>query len=75
MFVVMSPLYPEAVVRLEIFVGGVTFLDGSLNKNLTAADFDDLGVAKVTFLQAPGSNTSTCHSLQVLQDGVLVGVR
>ena len=26
-------------VELHIFVGGVTFLDGTLNKTLTAADF------------------------------------
>lgn len=63
----------DVVVNLQIFVGGVTFLDGTLDKTLTAADFDELGVCTYRMLQTAASRTSTCHTTKLYQGGVYIG--
>ncbi len=70
---VLSPVLPQVTVRLEIVVGGVTFDDGTLVKELTAADFDELGQASVRFLRPVDVQTSVCHMTKAYQNGVLVG--
>jgi hypothetical protein len=70
---VLSPVLPQVSVRLEIVVGGVIFDDGTLVKNLTAADFNELGQASVRFLRPADVQTSVCHLLKAYQNGVLVG--
>ena len=54
-------------------MGGVTFDDGTLVKELTAADFDELGQASVRFLRPVDVQTSVCHMTKAYQNGVLVG--
>ena len=71
---VLSPVLPQVTVRLEIVVGGVTFDDGTLVKELTAADFNELGQASVRFLRPVDVQTSVCHMIKAYQNGVLVGV-
>jgi hypothetical protein len=70
---VLSPVLPQVTVRLEIVVGGVIFDDGTLVKNLTAADFNELGQASVRFLRPADVQTSVCHIIKACQNGVLVG--
>jgi hypothetical protein len=71
---VLSPVLPQVTVRLEIVVGGVTFDDGTLVKDLTAADFNELGQASVRFLRPADVQTSVCHMIKAYQNGMLVGV-
>jgi len=53
---------PENIrVVLDIFVGGVVFLDGTRKLTLTAADFDDTGSATYYMIQGAAVTTSTCH--------------
>lgn len=59
-------------VRLHIFVGGVTFDDGTLNKVLTSADFDEMGVATYRFIQDATSTSSVCHTTNIYQDNQLI---
>jgi hypothetical protein len=63
----------DLVVQLHIFVGGVTFLDGTLNKTLTAADFNELGVCTYRLIQSAESRTSTCHTTRIYQGGIYIG--
>jgi hypothetical protein len=76
MKVVVDNLQPEIQVHLDIVVGGVAFQDVTgLHKVLTAADFDANGVAIVTFIQAPNTSTSTCHTMSIFQEsgGAYIG--
>ena len=67
---------PGATLVAEIFVAGVTFDDGTLERVLTPADFDENGLAYLTFHRPAGVATSVCHRLRVLDDaGRLLGVR
>ena len=75
MAVIVSVLDPGLTVRMPIFVGGVTFDDGSTTKTLGINDFDEFGVCRVRFIYPRNQPTSTCHRLYVYQDGVLVGER
>jgi len=59
-------------VKLEIFVSGVTFDDGTRTKTLTAADFDADGHITLRFIKARGVTTSVCHSTKIFQDGKLI---
>ena len=54
-------------VELTVVTGGVTFADGSLSKILTAADFDEHGVATYRMLQSAGFSSSVCHETQYYQ--------
>lgn len=54
-------------VELTVVTGGVTFDDGSLSKVLTAADFDEHGVATYRMLQSAGFSSSVCHETQYYQ--------
>ena len=73
--IVMSPVVNGVTVRLEIIVGGITFDDGTVLKELTSEDFDELGQAAVRFVRGAGVNTSVCHLLRAYQGSVLIGER
>jgi hypothetical protein len=64
---------PDLEVKLRVIVGGVTFLDGALDKTLTAADFDEMGVCSYRLLQAAWASSSTCHTTMLYQDGIYIG--
>ena len=59
-------------VKLEIFVSGVTFEDGTRTKVLTASDMDENGHCTVRFIKARGVTTSVCHRTYIYQDGQLI---
>ena len=73
--VVARPVLPDVKIKLDIFAGGVFFEDEGIVKELTAADFDDLGCARVVFVVSPGVLTSTCHELRAFQDDEFIGLR
>ena len=75
MSVVLNRAVTDITVQLNIAVSGVTFDDGTVVKKLTAADFDELGVAKVRFIYPAGTKTSVCHTLSIYQGSTLVGKR
>ena len=64
---------PGTRVKLEIFVAGVTFEDGTRVKWLTAEDFDEYGVCRLTFIRGANVKTSVCHRTYIYQDDVLLG--
>ena len=76
--VIARPVHASVTIQLSIFAGGV-FFEGvagdPLLKELTAADFDDLGCARVVFILAPGVETSACHELRAFQGEDLIGQR
>lgn len=74
MRLVMSPVRPQVRLHLSIFVGGVIFDDGTVEKNLTAADFNPLGEATVRFLWPKEAQTSVCHQVRVYDGDTLLGI-
>jgi hypothetical protein len=73
MGLVLSPVLPGVTVRVQTHAGGVTFDDGTVLKELTAADFDELGQAAVRFLKPASAKTSVCHRTTVWQGAVFLG--
>jgi len=68
--------FPEtATLEARLFVGGVTFDDGTIKKNLSLSDFDETGQHTLYLLQSPSSYTAPCHRMKVYQNGALVGTR
>lgn len=65
---------PGTRVKLEIFVAGVTFEDGTRVKWLTAEDFDEYGVCRLTFIRGANVKTSVCHRTYIYQDDARLGV-
>ena len=65
---------PGLRVQLEIFVAGVSFEDGTRTKWLTAEDFDEYGICRLTFIRGANVKTSVCHRTYIYQDGVRLGV-
>lgn len=72
---IASPVLPDTEIRLRIFVSGVLFDNGTTEIRLHAEDFDERGMAKVRFLKHPEATTSVCHTLQVYQNDIYVGIR
>lgn len=60
-------------VQLGIFVGGVTFDDGTIYRTLTAADFNEAGVATYRLIQPADAKGSVCHWTRIYQNNVYVG--
>ncbi len=75
MTTILSPLPEDIEVHLRIFVGGVVFDDGTIERVLTPEDFDELGQTTVRFIMPAWAITSSCHRTYVYQNGELVGVR
>lgn len=65
---------PGTRVKLEIFVAGVTFEDGSRVKWLTAEDFDEYGVCRLTFIRGANVKTSVCHRTHIYQGNAFLSV-
>jgi hypothetical protein len=59
-------------INLKIFVAGVTFDDGTIERWVTAADFDEYGVYKYRMIRAPGAYTGSCHNIKLYQDNTLL---
>jgi len=72
---VIAPFLPEgAEIRMQIFTAGITFMDGTTVKYITAEDLDSF-VHIVQFLHAPTQDGSFCHRLYLHFDGRLIGMR
>lgn len=73
--VIIDNPIPGVSIRLAIFIGGVTFDDGSLQKNMVCpADFSSMGEATVNFLKS-GSSGSNCHRITVFQNSTTIGYK
>ena len=59
-------------VYLKICVSGITFDDGTIERWVTAADFDEYGVYKYRMIRAPDAYTGTCHNIKLYQDDTLL---
>jgi hypothetical protein len=75
MLIIGSPVISEVELRLHIFVAGVVFEDGSIDKVIKPSDFDASGQYRVCFLKPPEARTSVCHNLKAYQNNVYIGVR
>lgn len=73
--VIASPMVEDITVNVRIFIAGILFDDGTIEKNLTAEDFDEQGMKKVYFIYPPSATSSVCHTLKVYQNGIYVGAR
>ena len=58
----------------ETLAAGVTFEDGTTVRLLNAADFNQLGQARVRFLRPPTTKSSVCHRTQAYQGEAYLGV-
>lgn len=65
--IVLTEVPPDLRIQLVISTAGTTFLDGTIVKWLTAADFDENGVCRYQMLKSSESPTSTCHSMNYYQ--------
>ena len=75
--VVQEPVLPSVTVEMRIVVGGAMFDDGSIVKNLTSADFDELGEYRLLGLVRPycPHRGALCHVRLLYQNDVLIGGR
>lgn len=69
--VVMTGDMSEVEVSCEIFIGGVTFTDGTTVKTIRYTDLDETGVAKLYF-NKPKTAHSNCHRYSVWHKGVRI---
>ena len=70
--IILSEVPSDLSIRLAIYTTGTTFLDGTIVKILTAADFDENGVCRYQMLKSAESPTSTCHGMNFYQGNTLL---
>ena len=75
MTVVCSPMRSDVELRLNIFVAGVIFDDGTVSKVLRSADFDATGTTEVRFIRSAEATSSVCHNLSAYQNSEYMGIR
>ena len=73
MFGVVSNPHEDLNLKLDIFVSGVVFIDGTRTKTITMSDLDELNMYTVYFVYPPETKTSVCHHLKALQGGITIG--
>jgi hypothetical protein len=65
---------PDTVdLEIKIFVAGVTFEDYTIERWLTAADYDETGEYTFRLFHPNSEKNSACHNFWLYQDGVLLG--
>lgn len=65
--IILSEVPADLRIKLVISTAGTAFLDGTIEKWLTAADFDENGVCRYHLVKAVDSPTSTCHTMKYYQ--------
>lgn len=70
---VLSDIPPDLRVVVRIFVGGITFEDGSIEKVLTAADFDEVGRTTLKFIMPFEATSSVCHRIYIYSGDEFLG--
>lgn len=63
----------DLTVEFNIFVGGVTFDDGTISRTITADDFNEFGEYVYYMLQSRDTKSATCHTTKIYQDGKYMG--
>ncbi len=64
---VESPVVSDVTIQVYAAAGGITLDDGTTERTLTAADFDELGQYWMMFLMAPDVTSSSCYKLNAYQ--------
>ncbi len=62
-YTVSGPIPPDLLIRVEVWISGTTFLDGSTVAWLRASDFDEFGVAKLQVISA--SDHGICQFVEL----------
>jgi hypothetical protein len=70
--IILSEIPDGLEVHLQIFVGGVTFEDGTTYKILTPEDFDEFGRYYAKFIKTPDA-PAHCHRIHMYLDGTYLG--
>lgn len=66
---IVSHKYDDIILRYSIFIGGVTFGDGTgPDKDFTMNDFNDFNTARVLMLKAT-NHGGVCHRASIWQNG------
>jgi hypothetical protein len=70
----VTDLPPGVAFHISIFIGGVTFDDGLIDRTVTAADFSGDGEYRYRMIITPEAyKTSVCQTIMLIQDGCRVG--
>ena len=65
---------PDTVdIGIDIFVGGVTFEDLTMEKWITSADINEIGEYAFRMIRAASVTASTCHNIRAYQNGESLG--
>ena len=74
-FVIGVNLPEDLTLTLKAIASGVSFLDGSRLKSVTAADFNSTGIYQMKAMRSPTRTGAGCHRFYLYQNGVLLGDR
>ena len=73
-YVVMNEVPADLKLTLSMIASSIVFEDGTRTKTLTAADFDEHGVARYNIIMPSYAVTATCHNITMYQGDVYLQV-
>ncbi len=67
---ITSPALTQVSYKINMWLVGVFFEDGSTTSTLTDTDFDELGIKALHFIKTPeAKKTSICHHAEIYENG------
>ncbi|MDA3874671.1 MAG: hypothetical protein PF795_12020, partial [Kiritimatiellae bacterium] len=68
-YIRLSHIPDDLSVKIHVFKSGVTLDDGTVNRILTADDFDEFGRYRFFMIRSPDVNGGNCHRISLSQAG------
>ncbi|WP_176014997.1 right-handed parallel beta-helix repeat-containing protein [Victivallis sp. Marseille-Q1083] len=68
-YVVLNEVPADIMLKISLIAPNIVFQDGTRQKILTAADFNENGIAHYNILLPPNSTNAACHEIRFYQGG------
>jgi hypothetical protein len=63
---------PDFRIEIHVFVSGVTLDDGTIDRTITAEDFDETGTYRLRMIKTNALRTTLCHRIRIYQGNRLI---
>ena len=68
-YITVSEIYEGMELYINLIIAGTTLDDGTLERTVTAADFDENGMYRFYILKPAELSHGTCHNVTLIQNG------
>ena len=70
---VMKNLPSDVTIEIQVFIAGVSFVEGGSYRAITSANFNSLGEYRFRLIHPHSVSAATCHTIKMYQGGTYLG--